>query len=48
MKPNNYDKIPALPEIGQFFQHIPGVYCSKCGTTFALYSYSICYPVRID
>lgn len=50
MKPNQpiYDRIPALPPPGQFFQHFPGVYCAGCGGTFALYSYSAGGPIEKD
>jgi hypothetical protein len=41
-----YDEIKSI-ENG-FFQNFPGVYCKKCGETFALYSYSAMQPNGVD
>jgi hypothetical protein len=41
-----YDEI--RPIENGFFQNFPGVYCKKCGKTFALYSYSAMQPHGVD
>jgi hypothetical protein len=44
----DYASILPLPEEGEHFMHLPGVYCKNCGEIFALYSYSAHKPDGID
>lgn len=46
--PDKYATIKPVPEEGGFYQNLPGVYCQKCGETFALYSYSLHQPDGVD
>lgn len=51
-KPEDYDLIPGWPDgyqvLPRFFQHLPGVYCRGCKSTYALYSYSVRQPDGLD
>jgi len=43
-----YHSIKPMPKDGSPFQNFPGVYCRRCGETFALYSYSAYQPDGVD
>ena len=47
-KPADYDKIPTWEEFRKAKVAVPGIYCQKCGTTFALYSWSMMGPHGLD
>lgn len=42
----NYNDIPTARKLRSV--NIPGCYCENCGQTFALYSYSIIPPTKVD
>ncbi len=50
MKPNKetYDKLMANLQNKRSELMMPGVYCSNCGETFALYPWSACMPSDRD
>lgn len=45
---DQYALILPLPPKGESFIHMPGVYCQNCGTTLALYSWSMAKPDGVD
>lgn len=46
MKSKDYDQIPTKANLKAM--NFPGVYCKKCGTSYALYSFSMFQPNGFD